>query len=52
MNRVGANRKPFGMIQDPEFNDDDKTFISRIIKLDPRDRPKVEALLEDEWFQQ
>lgn len=52
MNRVGANRKPFGMIKDPEFNDDDKAVILRIMKLDPRDRPKVEALLEDEWFQQ
>jgi hypothetical protein len=39
------------MIQDSEFEEADKVFILKIMKLDPRDRPKVDVLLEDKWFQ-
>jgi hypothetical protein len=38
------------MIKDPEFEEADKSFIMKIMKMDPRDRPRAEALLEDEWF--
>ncbi|KJF60084.1 uncharacterized protein CIMG_12730 [Coccidioides immitis RS] len=35
-----------------ENNDEmeDKEFILRIIKMDPRDKPRAKELLEDEWF--
>lgn len=28
----------------------DKKFILKMMKLDPRERPTAEELLEDEWF--
>ncbi len=43
-------RKPFSMLQDPELTKEDKGFVSKIMKLDPRDRPTAKELLLDEWF--
>ena len=43
-------RKPFHLIKDKEFESEDKTFLVKIMKLDPRDRPTAKELLEDAWF--
>ena len=45
-------RKPFQMIKDKEFLEEDKTFLIKVMKLDPRDRPTAEQLLADPWLQQ
>jgi serine/threonine protein kinase len=42
---------PFSWTSPAEVSDADKAFILRIMKLDPRDRPTAQELLEDEWFQ-
>ncbi|PLN81018.1 protein kinase-like protein [Aspergillus taichungensis] len=33
-----------------EIRQEDKEFVLKIMKLDPRDRPTARALLEDGWF--
>lgn len=43
-------RKPFAMAEDPELTKEDRAFLCRIMKLDPRDRPTATELLQDEWF--
>lgn len=43
--------KPFECITDREITMEDKAFILKIMKLDPRDRPTAKELLHDEWFQ-
>lgn len=43
-------KKPFSRITENEISKEDKTFILKIMKLDPRDRPSARELLEDEWF--
>jgi len=43
-------RKPFQYIEDQEFEQEDKFFLYKIMKLDPRARPTAEQLLEDSWF--
>jgi serine/threonine protein kinase len=43
-------RKPFQYIEDQEFQPEDKSFLFKIMKLDPRDRPTAEQLLKDDWF--
>jgi casein kinase II subunit alpha len=43
-------RKPFSMAEDPELTKEDREFICRIMKLDPRDRPTARELLQDEWL--
>ncbi|KAF2189963.1 kinase-like protein [Zopfia rhizophila CBS 207.26] len=43
--------KPFQYISEREITKEDKAFILKIMKLDPRDRPTAKDLLEDEWFQ-
>lgn len=45
-------QKPFHMSADEEFSNEDRTFICKIMKLDPRDRPTAKELLQDEWFRQ
>ncbi|SMR53031.1 unnamed protein product [Zymoseptoria tritici ST99CH_1E4] len=42
--------KPFARTTIREICEEDKKFVLRIMKLDPRDRPTVGQLLEDEWF--
>lgn len=44
--------KPFMMVQDPEIDEEDKRFVFRLMKLDPRDRPTAAELLQDKWLQQ
>jgi serine/threonine protein kinase len=43
--------KPFGYVTDREITKEDKAFILKIMKLDPRDSPTAKELLQDEWFQ-
>lgn len=47
-----ALMKPFHTAKDPEFDEDDKRFICKIMKIDPRDRPTAGELLQEKWFQQ
>ncbi|KAL9023832.1 MAG: hypothetical protein Q9196_006943, partial [Gyalolechia fulgens] len=42
--------KPFRFLSEREICSADKTFILKIMKLDPRDRPNAKELLQDEWF--
>jgi casein kinase II subunit alpha len=29
---------------------EDRQFVARILKMDPRERPTARELLKDEWF--
>ncbi|OJD23075.1 serine/threonine protein kinase [Blastomyces percursus] len=42
--------KPFQYASRKEISPEDKEFILKIMKMDPRDRPTAKELLEDEWF--
>ncbi|KAL8719657.1 MAG: hypothetical protein Q9225_003354 [Loekoesia sp. 1 TL-2023] len=42
--------KPFRLSADKELSKEDRSFICKIMKLDPRDRPTAKQLLQDEWF--
>lgn len=44
--------KPFSLASRREISKEDKDFVLRIMKLDPRDRLTVKELLEDEWLNQ
>ena len=44
--------KPFAKAEDEELVEEDRTFICKIMKLDPRERPTVKELLQDSWFTQ
>ena len=43
-------QKPFHRADDKELSEEDRAFICKIMKFDPRDRPTAEELLQDEWF--
>ncbi len=43
--------KPFQYVTEREITKEDKAFVLKIMKLDPRDRPSAKELLQDEWFQ-
>ncbi|MCJ1249722.1 hypothetical protein MMC30_006948 [Trapelia coarctata] len=45
-------KKPFYLSADKELSKEDRTFICKIMKLDPRDRPTAKELLQDEWFRE
>lgn len=42
--------KPFHLVTSKEIPAADKEFILKVMKLDPRERPTVKELLDDEWF--
>ncbi|CZS99067.1 uncharacterized protein RCO7_00432 [Rhynchosporium graminicola] len=42
--------KPFAQAEDKELAEEDRTFICKIMKLDPRDRPTAKELLNDPWL--
>lgn len=44
--------KPFMLLEDPEIDAEDKRFVSRLMKLDPRGRPTAAELLQDKWLRQ
>jgi hypothetical protein len=50
ISHIGPPEKPFTFVTKRESPPADKTFILKIVKLDPGDRPTAEQLLEDEWF--
>lgn len=52
INYINENRLqlPFSMSEDEELAKDDRDFIVKMMKLDPRDRPTAKELLQDEWF--
>ncbi|KAF4624047.1 hypothetical protein G7Y89_g14130 [Cudoniella acicularis] len=41
--------KPFVRVTEREISED-KAFVLKIMKLDPKNRPTAKELLEDEWF--
>jgi serine/threonine protein kinase len=51
MNNVPPEKlKPFSFASRREISREDKDFVLKIMRLDPRDRPTAKELLEDEWF--
>ncbi|TPX20268.1 hypothetical protein DIZ76_016156 [Coccidioides immitis] len=51
MNDVPPEKlRPFSLASQREISEDDKEFVLKTMKLDPRDRPTAKELLEDEWF--
>ncbi|KAK2741774.1 hypothetical protein FQN57_005518 [Myotisia sp. PD_48] len=42
--------KPFRAAGENEISKEDKEFVLKIMKIDPRDRPTANELLQDEWF--
>jgi serine/threonine protein kinase len=42
--------KPFERITEQEVSKEDKAFLLKIMRLDPRDRPTAKQLMRDEWF--
>ncbi|KAF1912435.1 hypothetical protein BDU57DRAFT_590239 [Ampelomyces quisqualis] len=49
MNKNGL-WKPFATAEDPELTLEDRTFICKIMRMDPRDKPTAKELLEDPWL--
>lgn len=43
-------KKMFARISESELSRDDKGFVLRIMKLDPKKRPSAADLLQDEWL--
>jgi len=41
---------PFSQVSEREVLREDKEFICRIMKMDPRERPTAKELLQDSWF--
>lgn len=37
-------------LKDEELLKEDRDFIMRMMKLDPRDRPTAKDILQDEWL--
>ncbi|OLN95709.1 Serine/threonine-protein kinase cst-1 [Colletotrichum chlorophyti] len=50
LNQQGPPQRPLERWTKKEIPSADNRFIRRILKLDTRDRPTVEEILEDEWF--
>jgi hypothetical protein len=42
--------KPFRRVGEREISGEDKVFVLKDMKLDPRDKPTAKELLQDEWF--
>lgn len=43
-------RTPFEMASSQEIAKEDREFISKLMQLDPRDRPSAKVLLQDAWL--
>lgn len=50
IHEYGPPERPFQRTSPIEVSPADKEFILKIMKLDPRDRPTAQQLLDDEWF--
>ncbi|KAK5011739.1 hypothetical protein LTR28_006375 [Elasticomyces elasticus] len=48
--RVCDKRTPFALASEQEISKEDRTFICKVMKPDPRERPSAKELLQDEWF--
>ncbi|RWQ92407.1 kinase-like domain-containing protein [Paecilomyces variotii] len=42
--------RPFHLTTTQEISQEDKEFVLKVMKLDPRDRPTARELLDDGWF--
>ncbi|PWY70287.1 STE/STE20 protein kinase [Aspergillus sclerotioniger CBS 115572] len=52
MDNVPAEkRKPFSRAGRQEISVEDREFVCKIMRMDPRDRPTARELLGDKWFQ-
>lgn len=49
-NDSGPPEKPLKRVTTAEVPLADKEFLLKIMRLDPRERPTAQELLEDEWF--
>lgn len=47
---TAQERKPFQYASAKEIAKEDEEFILQLMKLDPRDRPSAESLLQDPWL--
>lgn len=51
INPIPAEKlKPFALASRREISPEDREFVLKIMKLDPRDRPTAKELLKDKWF--
>ncbi|TKA37736.1 hypothetical protein B0A49_05362 [Cryomyces minteri] len=48
--RACDKRTAFALASEKEISKEDRTFICKVMKLGPRDRPSAKELLQDEWF--
>ena len=42
--------RPFALAREKCLTEDDKEFLLKVMKFDPRDRPTAGELLGDKWF--
>lgn len=47
---LGPPEKPFRFVTTKEIPPADNRFVCKIMKVDPRERPTAQQLLDDEWF--
>ncbi|PMD33420.1 hypothetical protein L207DRAFT_589783 [Hyaloscypha variabilis F] len=43
-------QRPFKLIEDDCLTEEDREFLLKVMKLDPRDRPTTRQLLQDKWL--
>lgn len=48
--KENQKQRPFDIIQDDCLIEEDREFLLKVMKFDPRDRPTAEQLLQDKWF--
>ena len=48
--KLVEKRTPFEMASSQEITKEDREFISKLMQLDPRDRPSAKILLQDAWL--
>lgn len=49
-NSPSETLKPFHLTTTREISQEDKEFVLKLMKLDPRDRPTAQQALDDTWF--
>lgn len=48
--KENQKQRPFEIIQDDCLTEEDREFLLKVMKFDPRDRPTAAQLLQDKWF--
>lgn len=43
-------QRPFKIIEDDCLTEEDREFLLKVMKWDPRERPTARQLLQDKWF--